>query len=397
MAATPEWWFNGYCGLTSTDEGKTCGVHDRKGSWTGIGGPSECAARCRACSRCRFVTWSPFDRDCSWYSTCDLHDLGHKQISSAWSARVARVAADGANHSHFGEDFLPRGYYSAAVAASAQRRQPPETTRPVGTTFLRLRDRASRRQHLVTAVAAPRGPRQERLACRGIAACTRGLSAIAGELQQSRSPFVVLPQYWDAAKVARAKDETTKAMRLCNVSGEGGDARTFHIDALKTADGLPAAPLARQFARDPFLRAVASHFHGRTFISSLGLASLTQPGANSGGGWHIDTYHRGIKALLYLTDVSSAEDGAFAMLRRYDGIRHNHDPGKRVTRYDADEIARQVRKGAVVEPIVGKAGTVVLFDITSVHRGLPVARGRPPRLVLTNYYENPLPACRPPR
>ena len=53
-----------------------------------------------------------------------------------------------------------------------------------------------------------------------------------------------------------------------------------------------------------------------------------------------------------------------------------------------------MRKGASVQPILGKAGTVVLFDITSVHRGLTVERGRQPRMVLTNYYENFFPGCK---
>ena len=32
----------------------------------------ECSGRCRACGRCRYISVSVDNRDCSWYSSCDL-------------------------------------------------------------------------------------------------------------------------------------------------------------------------------------------------------------------------------------------------------------------------------------------------------------------------------------
>ena len=54
---------------------------------------------------------------------------------------------------------------------------------------------------------------------------------------------------------------------------------------------------------------------------------------------------------------------------------------------------RQVGLGARVRRILGPAGTAILFEISSVHRGTPCGVGRD-RLSLTTYYHNPLPGCR---
>ena len=38
-----------------------------------------CAAACRACDACRYISFSPayLHRECAWYRTCDLHRLSH--------------------------------------------------------------------------------------------------------------------------------------------------------------------------------------------------------------------------------------------------------------------------------------------------------------------------------
>ena len=42
-------------------------------------------------------------------------------------------------------------------------------------------------------------------------------------------------------------------------------------------------------------------------------------------------------------------------------------------------------RGAVVQTFLGGAGTVILFDISNVHRGAPCREGE--RASLTNYYK----------
>ena len=60
---------SGFCAIT---EGSGDCARGRSGSWSNVGNISACAARCGACPRCRYVSFSPPNRlaDCSWYSSC---------------------------------------------------------------------------------------------------------------------------------------------------------------------------------------------------------------------------------------------------------------------------------------------------------------------------------------
>ena len=75
------------------------------------------------------------------------------------------------------------------------------------------------------------------------------------------------------------------------------------------------------------------------------------------------------------------------MLLGYDEQRLEHSPdpvSKRTTRFNASVVEGEVRMGAVVHPIHAAAGALIIFEISSVHRGMPCEGGE--RAVLTNYY-----------
>ena len=60
------------------------------------------------------------------------------------------------------------------------------------------------------------------------------------------------------------------------------------------------------------------------------------------------------------------------------------DPRGRVTRYNDSAIRAEMAAGARVRPITAPAGTVIVFEISRVHRGLVVQNGE--RAAFTNYY-----------
>ena len=83
----------GVCAVTGYDTGD-CGVDDRgsfhwplstlaktphtlSSKWQDLLGLQACVRKCLACSRCRYVSFSRFERDCSWYSTCNLNALSN--------------------------------------------------------------------------------------------------------------------------------------------------------------------------------------------------------------------------------------------------------------------------------------------------------------------------------
>ena len=192
-------------------------------------------------------------------------------------------------------------------------------------------------------------------------------------------PFVVLPSYLTSPV------STEPLPSACYEKGEGGDLRYFGCErTLSTCRG---------FNRDKFLAAVAGvKVKGG---STTTLFNAVNGSTQSGGGWHVDCRPPStkVKALVYMTDVSSLGDGPFEMLVNYkeNQIRANTD--KRATRYDDATIEGYMLQNSEARAvqIYGPPGTVVLFRISNIHRGNPHAHGHPSRLALTNYYHGHTP------
>ena len=219
----------------------------------------------------------------------------------------------------------------------------------------------------------------------------RGACAPPVTLRASVRPYVVLERYWNASQTDAAREQVKVLMKGCHSLGEGNDLRTMGAETLvrrSTGFGLIDA-----FNRDGFLaQLAASHLGMRQPVPTHTLLSSTGPNGSSGGGWHKDAPHHGIKALMYLDDVGPL-DGPFAMLLNYKNEHLSPNGDQRRTRYDAREVTRHVEnRGAAVHAITAPRGTVVLFETSSVHRGT-VREAVGNRVVMTNYYNNRLPPC----
>ena len=74
----------GFCGVTNEGVEGSCENGD-SGSWNTrmhrVRSFADCAGRCALCARCSYVTYSPENDDCSWYShkACNLRRLGHDE------------------------------------------------------------------------------------------------------------------------------------------------------------------------------------------------------------------------------------------------------------------------------------------------------------------------------
>ena len=205
---------------------------------------------------------------------------------------------------------------------------------------------------------------------------------VAGRLRARKLPYVVIDEYWNASRARAARAEVRLALAGCSeVNEDGGDQRRLGLSERHAR----LFPLATGFAEDAYLRQVAAAFL-RTSFNTKVQAGLTRAGQASGGGWHKDTRRPGIKAMVYLDDVGP-RNGPFAMLLGYDEQRleHSHDPlSKRTSRFNVSVVEGEVRLGATVHPVHAAAGALIIFEISSVHRGMPCEGGE--RAVLTNYY-----------
>ena len=210
----------------------------------------------------------------------------------------------------------------------------------------------------------------------------------------SSAPFLVLPQHWSRSKAVAAREQVLEAMGLCHDTGEGGDNRTMGISDI--AKAVPRRfHLITAFAQDRRLHRMAASHLGMApaDVRVKTLAGSTAPGQASGAGWHKDGLKRGVKVLMYLDDVHEGGVGPFAMLLNYSDatLKHATDRRGRRTRFDEAAVDGQVKQGARVCEIFGGAGTAVIFETSSVHRGMPARIGG--RVTLTNYYHNDLSTC----
>lgn len=148
------------------------------------------------------------------------------------------------------------------------------------------------------------------------------------------------------------------------------------------------------FWQDDFLNAVRACYYEHSDIIGCTLAARIDAKAEnlgSGGGWHRDMiYGRQLKAIGYFSDVT-LENGPFQFLDKshknssiLESIKA-HNFGAFQNRFTNEDIEK-LQSNADYKPLIftGKAGTLLLVDTTSIHRGMPIKTGS--RYALTNYW-----------
>ena len=218
-----------------------------------------------------------------------------------------------------------------------------------------------------------------------------------------RNGYSVLNEYFDKDFCKKAieeindyinlKDSKVITNRHENVSG---DYRMFGFEKVSET--------ARKFKNDNFINSIikkiTNYKHSSHFILAGKLEFETGIHKNSGGGWHRDSDKEQFKYMVYLNDVDE-KGGPFLFLKNSDNfdlprrIRQNkmsfienilfffNKIKKNPPRYENQVIENDIHKKSNLKEIIGKAGTVVIFDSTYIHRGKNIEYGS--RYTFTNY------------
>lgn len=129
----------------------------------------------------------------------------------------------------------------------------------------------------------------------------------------------------------------------------------------------------------------------RTAFSLAARLESSESKLGSGGGWHRDSNFPQLKAMVYLSDVTERH-GPFQLIsgshRFIRSIRDNKI-GKQIfgeVRWSAQNVERVlVETGQQrLNTLVGRQGTLIIFDSSTIHRGSPITDGR--RYAVTNYF-----------
>lgn len=208
-----------------------------------------------------------------------------------------------------------------------------------------------------------------------------------------RDGYFIVPGYYSAEQCTFLRGEIDRIIREQpdNIQKDprGADFRIFGAENASAAIRGFHADARSLAAGEAYRRGPLKNF------STLA-ARLTTVAGNigSGQGWHRDAFHFQFKSMIYLSDVSP-ENGPFQILagshRGFDVLRDtlhgrlDPPPASRIT--DA-QIARLLSHDpGRTTALPGPAGTLILFDSSTIHRGMPIQAGT--RYALTNYYYPP--------
>lgn len=121
------------------------------------------------------------------------------------------------------------------------------------------------------------------------------------------------------------------------------------------------------------------------------MVNLLQSGkfGSSGQGWHRDAFGAQFKAIIYLSDVTE-KNGPFEIIpKSHKLISIMKLVGSGFLKFKQNRISdgEMLNVQSKIEKSVqvcGKAGTVIIFNSTTIHRGHPILSGK--RIAATNYY-----------
>jgi ectoine hydroxylase-related dioxygenase (phytanoyl-CoA dioxygenase family) len=178
-----------------------------------------------------------------------------------------------------------------------------------------------------------------------------------------------------------------KKSKKITIAPDGADKRIFGSEYLSTN--------IRNFFNDKFLHFVCEKYLGFPIVNASTMAGYLIAKKNnkgSGNGWHRDDINNTTKAMIYLTDVTT-HNGYFELIKdsnKFFNILRDHkflNQDILDIRFDEKKILNLLKfypKKKFKFP--AKAGTLILFDPSNLHRGHPITKGY--RYALTNYYFN---------
>ncbi len=200
---------------------------------------------------------------------------------------------------------------------------------------------------------------------------------------------VVIEDFIDAQRCIELTEEIDHCFELQSP-------RLQHTDDIRMFDAQTTVSGILPFYSNKLLRKIGCAYLGTPITNSsclINLVPANQSTFGSGGSWHRDAIFPQFKSMVYLSDVCDDNDGAFTYIPKSNRLsyflreifRQRRSPLN--TRWSELEIYANPHNQPI--SIIGKAGTLVLFDTCLLHRGNPNKNSTDRiRYAATNYYRS---------
>lgn len=147
------------------------------------------------------------------------------------------------------------------------------------------------------------------------------------------------------------------------------------------------------YFKNDFIKKIGENYCGFKLKNVMTMANkviFSLENSGSGDGWHKDAYCRQFKSMIYLNDVKDT-NGPFQLVKNsnsfFNAIKTSINlnktyPNTRFTNEDVEKISQSKN----LQTLTGKAGTLIFFDPSLIHRGAPLLSSE--RYAITNYYDS---------
>jgi hypothetical protein len=211
----------------------------------------------------------------------------------------------------------------------------------------------------------------------------------AGYLEQVEAKGIcIVEDFWSRETCAAARNEVDRIITQYPQYVNGNAKADQRVYGANNASQIIA-----DFANDEVLASVASAYNRKFTRTAFTLAARMPAmvgNQGSGEGWHRDAFLRQFKAILYLSDVAP-ENGPFQLIQdSHRRARVQSDMRAGNLKYMQYRLSdSEIERIVAAEPerkitYTARAGTLILVDTTTLHRGQPIEAGT--RYALTNYY-----------
>jgi len=203
-----------------------------------------------------------------------------------------------------------------------------------------------------------------------------------------KNGICIIENFWDEATCAAARAEIERILVEYPDYVHPHPKADFRVFG---AENL--SDLISRFSNNAMFRSMASRYNctpTRTAFTMAAKMPVRLGSLGSGEGWHRDAFFRQFKAIIYLSDVTE-ENGPFQFIEgsyKLGNILKDIWHGKlgyMQNRIRDDQVDALLRKDTSrLQTYTAKAGTLILVDTSSIHRGMPIREGV--RYALTDYF-----------